>query len=369
MPFSIDVIIPSFRLNPENILPILNLQRPADATVRFYLVADNPQLKPDATIAQLVNGDTINLLINSHNIGASATRNRGIEAGNGDWILFLDDDIVVDPQLLLTYANAAEQHPNEVGFIGLVTMPPPATPFAKAVDANGSMGIFSAALHNEYYPWGASANIMIRRSALGNVRFSSTYPKTGGGEEVEFFFKIREQNSLSNYRCLPAAKAEHPWWKNGEADYTRFYRYGLGNSHLAQRNPAYRWYDFLNLPESVLIVAVAAFAIHFFWMPVAKYGLYFVLIALLAEYVTNIMRVKRKNKIIAPGVAFNVMRLRLVYEWGILRGNISRGRLAGFGERFSYDGNTSPGSFRLNRYKIVKLAIFAIAAIVVMLLG
>lgn len=369
MPFSIDVIIPSFRLNPENILPILNLQRPANATVRFYLVADNPQLKPDAQIAQLVNGNTVNLLINPQNIGASATRNRGIEAGTGNWILFLDDDIVVHPNLLITYANAAELHPTEIGFIGLVTMPPPATPFAKAVDSNGSMGIFGAALHNEYYPWGASANIMIRRNALGDVRFSSAYPKTGGGEEVEFFFKIREQNQLKNYRCLPAAQAEHPWWKNGQADYKRFYRYGLGNSHLAQRNPAYRWYDFLNTPESILMVAIAVFAIHFFWMPVVRYGVGFIVIALFAEYITNIMRVKRKNKSILPAIAFNVMRLRLVYEWGTLWGNLLRGRLAGIGERFSYDGNTRPGSFRLNRYKIVKLAIFTLAAILILLLA
>ncbi|WP_345954536.1 glycosyltransferase [Mucilaginibacter sp. PAMB04168] len=363
MPISIDVIIPSFRLTPATLLPILKLGRPADTLIHFFLIADNPTLVPDAGIAALVDNETVSLIINENNLGASATRNRGIEAGKGDWILFLDDDIEVNPDLLLTYATAAQQQSHEIGFIGLVTMPPAPTAFARAVYANGSMAIFGAAQHNEYFAWGASANIMVKRSALGDVRFSSAYPKTGGGEEVEFFLRIRAQNGFANYRCLPHAQAEHPWWNNGRADYTRFYRYGIGNSYLAQRNPAYRWYDFLNTPETLFCIVVAVFVVHFFYRPVVNYGLFFIAISLFAEYITNIMRVRRNNKRLSFGTAFNVMRLRLVYEWGTLIGNLKRFRLAGLGERFSYDGSTKARHFRLNRYKIVKLAIYTLAII------
>ena len=363
MPTSIDVIIPSFRLNPATLLPILRLQRPTNIPVHFYLIADNPALIPDASIAELIDKQTITLLINPQNIGASATRNRGIEAGTGEWLLFLDDDVEVQPDLLLTYAQAAQQQQHEIGFIGLVTMPPPTTAFAKAVDANGSMAIFGAAAQNEYFAWGATANIMIRRDAVGEQRFSTDYPKTGGGEEVEFFLRVRAHNQFSNYRCLPQAQAQHPWWNNGQADYTRFYRYGIGNSHLAQRNPAYRWYDFLNTPETLLLICTAVFALTFFYMPVLVYGLYFIAVIFMAEYITCVMRVKRKLNKLLLATAFNVMMLRLIYEWGILTGNLSRWRLTGFGERFSYDGSTKPRHFRLNRYKITKLVLYILAIV------
>lgn len=367
MPTSIDVIIPSFRLNPATLLPILQLQRPANIPVHFYLIADNPALIPDASIAGLIDNQTITLLINSQNIGASATRNRGIEAGIGDWLLFLDDDVEVQPDLLLTYAQAAQQQQQEIGFIGLVTMPPPPTAFARAVDANGSMAIFGAAAQNEYFAWGATANIMIRREAIGEQRFSTDYPKTGGGEEVEFFLRVRAQNQFTNYRCLPLAQAQHPWWNNGQADYTRFYRYGKGNSYLAQRNPAYRWYDFLNTPETLLLITVSVFVVHFFYLPILSYGLYFIAVTFLGEYITCIMRVKRKLGKLSLSTAFNMMKLRIVYEWGTLAGNLSRFRLAGLGERFSYDGNTKPSHFRLNRYKITKLSFYVLAILALIL--
>lgn len=366
MSTSIDVIIPSFRLIPETLLPILNLQKPENATIHFYLIADNPGIVASASIRNLVDNHSVTLLINKQNIGASATRNRGIEAGKSEWLLFLDDDLEVAPDILLTYAHAAEKYLGETGFIGLITMPPPPTSFARAVDANGSMSIFGVALQNENYTWGATANIMIKRNAIGTVRFSSVYPKTGGGEEVEFFLRVRQQNKFKNYKCLPTAQAEHPWWKNGQTDYTRFYRYGLGNSHLSQRNPQYKWYDFLNTSETLLITLLAALTV----LPVnymfTMYIISFALIIVGIEYVVNVVRVHRKIKKVALITSFHVMLLRNTYECGILTGNLSRFRLSGVGERFNYDGSTKPKHFRFNRYKIIKLILYT--AIIVSLL-
>nr|WP_299286400.1 glycosyltransferase family 2 protein [uncultured Mucilaginibacter sp.] len=367
MPTSIDVIIPSFRLIPETLLPILKLQKPANATLHFYLIADNPDIVIDSSIQNLVDNNTVTLLINQQNMGASATRNRGIEAGHGEWILFLDDDIEVAPDILLTYAQAAEKYPDEIGFIGLVDMPPPPTSFAKAVDADGSMSIFSAARNYESYPWGATANIMIKRSAVGNVRFSSAYPKKGGGEEVDFFLRVRQLNGSKNYKCLPVAQVEHPWWKNGQTDYTRFYRLGIGNSYLTEHNPQYKWYDLLNTSEILLItllVALAAMAVNF---TLIIYILYFALITIITEFIVNIVRLYRKIHKVELITAFNVMLIRNTCEFGILAGNMLRFRLAGIGERFNYDGTITKKSklFRLNRYKIIKLLIYTTVIVLV----
>jgi len=57
------------------------------------------------------------------------------------------------------------------------------------------------------------------------------------------------------------------------------------------------------------------------------------------------------------------MLLRNVYEAGILYGNLKRRRLAGFGERFNYEGAVKQHNFRLNRFKIIKLALYIIAVV------
>lgn len=366
MSIGIDVVIPSFRLSPATLLPILNLKRPAIAEIHFYLIADNPDIIIDISIQKLVDNNTVTLLINEQNMGASATRNRGIEAGKSEWILFLDDDIEVTPDILFTYVQAVEEYPNETGFIGLVNMPLPPTPFAKAVDADGSISIFNAARNNESYPWGATANIMIKRSAVGDVRFSSAYPKKGGGEEVDFFLRVRQLNGFKNYKCLPAAQVEHPWWKNGQTDYARFYRLGIGNSHLAKRNPQYKWYDFLNTSEMLLITVLTAFAAFAVNYNFIIYIMYFALITIITEYIVNIVRLHRKIHKIELITAFNVMLIRNTCEFGILAGNMFRFRLTGIGERFNYDGTIAKSKiFRLNRYKIIKLIIYTTAIILV----
>src|SRR6202012_1459568 len=125
MPISIDVVIPSFRLEEKYILPILQLDVPDSAIIKFYLVADNPKLKISPSILALVDNKKIFLTINKENMGAALTRNTGIDQGRGDWILFLDDDIAVKPDLLNTYVDAIISDPDEIGFIGFVRFTEP----------------------------------------------------------------------------------------------------------------------------------------------------------------------------------------------------------------------------------------------------
>ncbi len=213
MGISIDVVIPSFRLIEHYLVPILQLERPAGARVRFYLLSDNPEVAVAPAIAALVNDKDVFLEVNPQNMGAAYTRNRGIDSGIGDWVLFLDDDITVPADLLNIYARAAERSPHATGFIGLVRLPPPGKPFSDAILASGSMDIFSIALHRKDFAWGATANIMVRRSAIGQIRFSEVYPKSGGGEDVDFFLKVRAANDYQNYLTLPEAAVNHPGGK------------------------------------------------------------------------------------------------------------------------------------------------------------
>ncbi|GAA0564730.1 glycosyltransferase family 2 protein [Chitinophaga japonensis] len=363
MQVSIDVIIPSFRLEEKYILPILRLPRPADAAVKFYLIVDNPSIQPSAAIRELVDHTHIFLLVNEQNMGAAETRNKGIDVTDADWILFLDDDIAVSDDLLVVYAQAAIREPAATGFIGLVQLPPPQSLFTKAIGISGSMDIFGIAEHKSSFAWGATANMMIRRSAIGDTRFSTAYPKSGGGEDVDFFLRVRERNGFENYRTLPQARVVHPWWNNEKVSFLRPFRYGKGNSWLGALNPQYTYYDFLNTPETVLLSLLAALLLFLAGSAWAWPVLIFTAGVLAIELVASAVQTVKRGATAHPVIIGYVTALRLVYETGVLWGKLSRMQPGKIGERFHDDGIVNKVFFyRSNTYRIVKWVLYPLLA-------
>lgn len=363
MSVSIDVVIPSFRLDENNLLPVLKLQATAAVQVIFYLVVDNPDATVPDSIQNLVDNRRIFLLVNDKNAGASFTRNRGIDAGDGEWILFLDDDLLIPDDLLNIYAGAIRAFPDEIGFIGLVQLPEPATDFSRAIAISGSMDIFSIAARRPSFVWGATANFMLRRSAIQGNRFSMLYPKSGGGEDIDLFLRIREKNGYKNYRSLPEAKVYHPWWNGGEPDFKKPFRYGLGNSRLGELNPRYAYHDFLNGSEtilvSILILFILAIARPLWILPF----LFFILGVLLIEFIASAIQTIKRSGTGNLRIISYVFALRMAYETGLLWGNISRLRVIGIGERFHDDGKQNKFFFyRTNTQRIVKWILYPLLA-------
>lgn len=359
MGISIDVVIPSFRLIEHYLVPILRLERPAGVRVRFYLLSDNPEVAVAPAIADMVNGTDVFLEVNPQNMGAAYTRNHGIDSGDGEWVLLLDDDITVPANLLTIYAKAAGQDPGAMGFIGLVTLPAPGKPFSEAILASGSMDIFSIAKHREEFAWGATANIMIRRSAIGDVRFSEVYPKSGGGEDVDFFLKVRAANDYRNYRTLPEAAVNHPWWKNEAPDFRRPFRYGTGNALLPEQLPQHASRELPNTVETVLLSLVAALIALIvkpaFLLPIALFIAGVLVIECIA---TTVQSIKRKAKADVR-VYWYVVVLRVSHDLGLLWGNLRRGKPEGITRRFNDNGTFRKSHlFRTNTYKIVKWILY-----------
>jgi len=363
LPRTLDIVIPSFRLETTYLLPLIELPKPEGWTFRYYIVVDNPHVNVAPSLASLAASGAITLLINPQNMGASTSRNRGLEAGNGDWILFLDDDIQADRQLLHHYVDAIIRYPEAIGFIGLVTLPPPPTNFARALVINGSMMIFEIAKATDSFAWGATANILVRRTAIGEIRFSTAYPKAGGGEDVDFFLNVREKNGTSDYRTLKEAVVYHPWWQGGKPDFKRPFRYGIGNSYLGQFFPQYTYRDFPNTPE-ILLLALIAFPVIAMLVP-GELLLWAKLIAgiLLTEVVATLVQAAKRKSILNGSIAYYLLRLKLSYEAGLLWGNMSRFRVTGIGERFEFKGRRHGHAFfRFNTYKLVKWVGYAFVA-------
>src|SRR5690606_30000255 len=117
--------------------------------------------------------------------------------------------IVADENLLYQYTKAIKDSPNEIGFIGLTDFPPTNNEFTRALEAADLTSIFKIAENKDYFTWGVTANMMYRRSAMQELRFSHIFPKSGGGEDIDLPLRICIRQN-KEFKCLKVAKVTHP---------------------------------------------------------------------------------------------------------------------------------------------------------------
>ncbi|MBO9732590.1 MAG: glycosyltransferase family 2 protein [Chitinophaga sp.] len=352
---SIDIIIPSFRLDEQYLLPLIHLPKPNGWRFNYYVVVDNPKVKPGKEILRLAEEGAIQLFINPVNLGAGESRNKGINAGNGDWMLFLDDDIVADDNLLFEYVKAIEGNRDAIGFIGLTDFPAPMNTFTRALTAAGLTTIFTIAERKEEFMWGVTANMMYSRAAMGELRFPDIYPKNGGGEDVDLPAQICLRNN-ARFPCVKAARVTHPWWNDGQPHYKRFERYGEGMALLLPRFKQFTWYAFPNPVEGIVLTLLSA-PLFFLYLSWQKWLILLVAIPLI-DIVINCIR--------AAGMGFKEIKvgyymtlLRCSNEWGMFKTMMGQGKLSYFMKRINIDF-TRPRHFRTNRWRIIKLVIYII---------
>ncbi len=198
-------------------------------------------------------------------MGVSASRNIGIEKSKGDFILFLDDDCKFKPNLIQEYIKAYNKNPTYFGYIGLTSAPEPETNFDRAVCLSDMRHFFEIAKHKKEFFWGITANLFLKREAIGTVRFSSDHPKKGGGEDITFCLEVlqnakcRQNNPIephSGFKCVPEAEIEHAFWKENLNGYKRFFRWGYGDVILHKKFPEYRFHQYPNLIEFTFIAMI-----------------------------------------------------------------------------------------------------------------
>lgn len=120
-----------------------------------------------------------------HRAGASLSRNHGLAESSADWVLFLDDDVIPDGDLLQHFADAIRTRGRETdGFVGTVEMPQPVNWFTRAVVMSHLTYCYDVGRKMERVSWGTTANLAVRRSAL---RFGDGFPKTGEMELQVFW--------------------------------------------------------------------------------------------------------------------------------------------------------------------------------------
>lgn len=355
---SVDIVIPSFRLNESILSAIIHLKQPAGWQFRFYLIVDNPNVEVPVSIKEWQQNGNIQLILNKQNEGPAETRNAGIRAGQGKWILFLDDDIVPSPELLQAYVSAIALQSEAIGFVGVTQFPKPFNDVTRALAINGSVIHFDMALRKESMVWAPTANLMLNRSKMDAALFNASLKN--GGEDIEFLAR----NSFlfdERYISVPDAVVSHPWWNDGNVQTERMFRYGKGAEDIMDlpSMKKYTYFDFTNTPESLLLLLIALpFALYyrnlFCWLEV-------LMVLILAEFITNWLKAIKIGKNASPIIAFYLMWAKNCYEFGVLYNAVSKGKFSHFAKRIDVGfSKEHPSHFRTNKWKIIKMILLVV---------
>lgn len=333
---SFDVVIPTVRLDPSYLCTLLNLPHPHNVTVRYYVVVDQPDSRIPDTLRDLFDRPGVTLLLNEHNCGAAESRNRGFLAGEGQFVLFLDDDVIPEPALLGEYHAAISCDARESpGYVGVTRFPPPVNRFTGGVCASDMLTFFDLAAHRPILEWGVTANLCVRRSCVVGVPFRPGFPRRGGGEDIDFCLRLRDAAGLP-FRAVPTAVAHHPWWNDGARSYDRFYRWAYGDSRLPALHLCHRYLNFPTIPELclVLLLLMPVFVMRGM-VPAA--GLFLVgaaVIEFLVDYLKLCLRRPGTNLLISVEATV----IRLSNDLGRLASHVEQLRMRGVLERFDYFG-------------------------------
>ena len=357
---TLDVVIPSFRVQLQFLEPVLNLKPSPTCTTMFIIIIDDPhspaRIELETKFAARLD---VRIRTNDKNLGAPASRNRGIKESAAEWIIFLDDDVTPQPDLLVEAEKVIRANPNAVGFIGNAQFPPADSIFTTAAHLAGVTYFWDIAKkmpEETDMPWGVTANLIARRIDDG-VEFNLQFPKTGGGEDIDFcrrkrdlWFPVKHQG----FHPAPDVVVTHPWWNEGKRSYHRFYMWSKGDGGLIRLYPKLTYIDHApNSGELLLIscVLVCVGAPLFLFTGIASpsvLALYLASTTVVGNMVHDMYRhlcrdVHRTadiNSTLAGSkwvmaVAESSL-IRVASEWGRVVGILERGEIGSLGHRFDW---------------------------------
>ena len=186
---------------------------------------------------------------------------------------FIDDDVVPNPNILDAYMGAIMRHPSAKVMVGNTEMPNSFNLWTRILQTSNIMFFYGVAKHRLFPPWGVTANLMVKGSRHNHtVQFKSLYPKTGGGEDIDFILQMKKFHREDNcVVSVPGALAVHPWWNNGSICYRQICGWAIGDSLCLKEWPEKTYYVFPNWTEYILLLflALPAFVPIFQLMKVA----------------------------------------------------------------------------------------------------
>lgn len=357
MDTTIDIVIPSIRLDAKGLLETLALRVPEDVKIRYIVVSDNPDMRSGEFMHD---GSPVSVIVNAENLGAPLSRNVGLEAGTGQYVLFIDDDVKAPPDMLYPYMNAILQYPDAPGYIGPTLFPEPINSFTNGILASGMLTFFVLPSTPRQMYWGTTSNLMVRRDSMGDVRFSEKFPKHGGGEDIDFCLRI-SANAGKLFRTVPDAAVRHPWWGNGRRSYVRFFRWAFGDSRLVRMHRKSAYLDVPDLIETLTVGTISLVSAAFAGIVSPDMVAVWVGLAIASEFAVEPAQVRSHHPGSSASACMEAAAIRISSQIGRFLGPLSRGDIRCIFRRFDYIG-TGEWKAKEMKFTRTKFALFVASA-------
>ncbi len=129
--------------------------------------------------------------------GPASNRNSGAKASKGDWLIFIDDDCIPNPELLSAYREGIAQNPQLRVFEGAILEERPQQRMDEEAPINkGGGGLWSC-------------NFMIKRDLFFELEgFCELFP-FAAMEDVDLRERLKKKRII--FLFLPQASVIHPW--------------------------------------------------------------------------------------------------------------------------------------------------------------
>lgn len=166
--------------------------------------------------------------------GVSArARNMAVENASGDWILFLDDDLLVGPSLVECHAREQERHGGSCALRGRIQQHPQLDP--RVLTRRHELRPFSELRDDQplrFLDWRAD-NLSLRRQDIVDANGFDEDPNLDGFEDVELAWRIEEKGVRGFYSDKPHAFAWQP--TTVELEIARYYDLGYALHALLEK--------------------------------------------------------------------------------------------------------------------------------------
>ena len=252
-----------------------------------------------------------------------AARNLLVERAQGDVLLFLDDDVTVEPHLLARLHDLAAEHPECDVFGGPNDTPSHSTPFQVVQGAVLASIVGSGPVRRRYgqHPPGEAderffilCNLAVRRAVM--VAFDHDLVCA---EENEMLAELAHRGARMHYDPLLVAYHERRGTYSGFA--RQMHKYGRGRGQVLRRRPSSTRAAYL-APTLLLLYVLALPALAWRLGPAAllPFGLYLAAVAACAGWIAKTLR--RIGA--APLAAWLIVTVHACYGTGVARGALAR---------------------------------------------
>jgi len=147
------------------------------------------------------------------NMGRVATRLKGIEMAHGEWLLFLNSNITVHPNIIIEYTKSISMT-NGVAYSGCLNYNSLDFNFSKYLNHN-QRGIKKYNQHDVVsYQNFLFSNCMVKKSIMNTILFNPDL-RYYGGEELDWSYKFNKKypNMMRASKLAVANRNNHPTYR------------------------------------------------------------------------------------------------------------------------------------------------------------